>query len=76
MWVIMYGANTGRNKDLLLSYHEHVIFEIHETMAEKVEVESAQCTTKELKKSHRTSAAKFWRAMLTQKWSSLENSTS
>ncbi|RFN51067.1 hypothetical protein FIE12Z_4630 [Fusarium flagelliforme] len=41
-WAIMYGANTGHNKDLLLSYHEHVIFEIHETMAEKVEVE--KCT--------------------------------
>lgn len=42
-WAIMYGANTGHNKDLLLSYHEHVVmFEIHETMAEKVEVEN--CT--------------------------------
>jgi len=39
----MYRANTGHNKDLLLSYHECVIFEIHETMAEKVEVE--KCTT-------------------------------
>ena len=82
-WAIMYGANTGHNKDLLLSYHEHVVmFEIHETMADKVnlKVEVENCTmhytTKELKKNHRTSAAKFWRAMLTPKWSSLENSTS
>ncbi|KAL3600635.1 hypothetical protein FPOAC2_04880 [Fusarium poae] len=63
-----------RNPLFMSSHHEDIRSKSSPNDGGKVEAEKDRLHYQELKKSHRTSAAKFWRAMLTPKWSSLEDS--